>query len=134
MSESIEFTDRYGGRKVSWLRNCHCCEAMGYSPQPAEMFASTDEWLDAPFVVCPTCHGTARVSWFATVARVPRWLVKGARFAWSQIWALVDPTQPSQDRTFTQHGTGHDGVSGRYVGTYQVLDGRYVFHVFEDAA
>jgi hypothetical protein len=51
-----------------------------------------------------------------------------------QIWALVDPTQPSQDRTFTQHGTGHDGVSGRYVGTYQVLDGRYVFHVFEDAA
>jgi hypothetical protein len=98
MSESIEFTDRYGGRKVSWLRNCHCCEAMGYSPQPAEMFASTDEWLDAPFVVCPTCHGTARVSWFATVARVPRWLVKGARFAWSQrpnhgFW-LNDTTTP----------------------------------------
>src|SRR3990167_2151324 len=32
------------------------------------------------FVACRECHGTGRVSKRTTIARVPRWLVKGARF------------------------------------------------------
>lgn len=32
------------------------------------------------FIKCRECHGSGRVSWLRAIARVPRWLVKGARF------------------------------------------------------
>lgn len=32
------------------------------------------------FVKCLDCGGSGRVSWFVTVARIPRWIVKGVRF------------------------------------------------------
>lgn len=50
-----------------------------------------------------------------------------------QLWALVDPKQPVEPRRFLMLGTGHD-ISyqpGRYIGTFQVDGGTFVFHVFE---
>lgn len=87
MVESISFTDRYGGRAPSWLRGCFHCEAMGCLP-PAHDGNMDDTalqaYFDAPFTVCPKCHGTARCSWLVTVARTPRWVLRGVRFAWGQ--------------------------------------------------
>jgi hypothetical protein len=50
------------------------------------------------------------------------------------LWVLVDPKRPSVTRRFRTHGTGHpvDASVGRYVGTYQLLGGNLVFHVFEE--
>ena len=80
--QGIEFTDRYGGNPPSWLRACLACEAMGCTPQAREDFATTDEWLDAPFVTCAHCAGTARVPWWRSALRLPRWLFRGLRFLW----------------------------------------------------
>lgn len=106
----VEFTDRYGGNPPSWLRGCHDdCEAMGYVPifQPIEGGSGVapvdpdaryrDAWLTAHegetdlapgeecngwhFVECLTCQGSGRVLWFTSIRRIPRWLVKGGRFA-----------------------------------------------------
>ena len=48
-----------------------------------------------------------------------------------QLWALVDPKAPRIPRKFRIFGTGDPSVSGTYVGTYQLLGGKLVFHVFE---
>lgn len=52
------------------------------------------------------------------------------------LWALVDPNAPMHPvriRTFgTGHPVGHYDLV--YIGTYQVLGGNFVFHVFEDRA
>lgn len=49
-----------------------------------------------------------------------------------QIWALVDPGAPKEDRKFHWRGTGHPtGELGRYVGTVQLMSGSLVFHLFE---
>lgn len=46
------------------------------------------------------------------------------------IWALVDPEQPTETRTFQVFGTGHDLPYGaRYVGTYDAEP--FVWHWFE---
>ena len=92
----IEFTDRYGGSPPSWLRGCHGdCEAMGYVPVSRNNIELHEEWKRAHaqpheeqcdgwhFVLCPDCKGTGRVSWAISVARIPRWLWKGARFIWT---------------------------------------------------
>lgn len=103
----IEFTDRYGGRAPSWLRGCHGpCEAMGYVPVyqiiasdglPLDPNNDSDprlvrQWNAAHaelheepcdgwhFVKCPDCGGSGRSSWLRTVALIPRWLTRGARF------------------------------------------------------
>lgn len=102
----VEFTSRYGpAGPPSWLRGCHArCEAMGWYPTqerceesgvdpyrctrglghdgPHETdFASVpdDGWF---FVRCQSCNGTGRVSWLRTIARVPKWLVRGVRTCW----------------------------------------------------
>lgn len=65
----------------------------------------------------------------------------------AQIWAAVDTDRPKSARQFCLVGTGHvipslpPGVHAyqyearfydtRYVGTFQVSGGAYVFHVFE---
>jgi len=88
MFESIEFTDRYGGRTPSRLRACFRCDAMGCCPEPPADAVDADGRIaiDHPgeweFVICPECHGSAKVSWMRTAARVPRWLVEGMPFVW----------------------------------------------------
>ncbi len=50
------------------------------------------------------------------------------------LWALVDAGAEKAYFTFRTYGTGHPITepenSLRYVGTYQLDDGRLVFHVF----
>ncbi len=51
------------------------------------------------------------------------------------IWARVDPGQVLEPRPFVLVGTGHplpDGT-GHYVGTFQLMGGYNVFHLFEVA-
>jgi hypothetical protein len=49
------------------------------------------------------------------------------------IWAVVDPSEPSEVRTFCMYGTGHRITEeiGQYIGTFQLHDGNLVFHLFE---
>jgi hypothetical protein len=49
------------------------------------------------------------------------------------IWALVDPSASLETRLFRIAGTGHPITEalGRHVGTFQMLGGDVVFHVFE---
>ena len=55
-----------------------------------------------------------------------------------QLWALVDPSEPTRNVQLRTIGTGQplvgEGTPGRYVGTYQMHRGALVFHVFEVAA
>lgn len=48
-----------------------------------------------------------------------------------QLWAVVDPEAPLEDRIFSIYGTGHVVPSshGKYVATYH--QGPLVWHVFE---
>jgi len=51
------------------------------------------------------------------------------------LWALVDTTAPSTRRRLMVKGTGNDcgdvPYHGEHVGTYQLLGGALVFHVFD---
>jgi hypothetical protein len=52
------------------------------------------------------------------------------------IWALVDPKSKLKKKRFKLIGTGHpieinDIVDYRYVGTFQLMEGQLVFHLFE---
>lgn len=52
------------------------------------------------------------------------------------MWALVDPEEKNQIRYFEVFEIGHSinfgmGVGRNYVGTYQLMGGSLVFHVFE---
>ncbi len=89
----IEFTDRYGGNPPSWLRGCFDCEAMGcmpvdskISPEWVKSYLSNHPECEGPdelgyiFAICPYCNGAGRVSWLATVQRIPRWIWKGITF------------------------------------------------------
>lgn len=47
------------------------------------------------------------------------------------LWAMVDPTRPTEHVLVQTVGTGHTFFPiGEYVGTYQVHNGTLVFHVF----
>ncbi len=51
-----------------------------------------------------------------------------------QLWALVDPSTPVDERRFLIAGTGHDVPDDpalAYVATFQIENGRLVFHLFE---
>ena len=50
------------------------------------------------------------------------------------MWALVHPDSPKETRHFRVYGTGHEiDVNGLvYVGTFQLHEGRFVGHLFED--
>lgn len=70
-------------------------------------------------------------------------LPKGAKILTAQaqgtaanLWALVDPDETElEDRRILIVGTGHvrDALRGfvDYIGTFQLHEGRLVFHVFE---
>jgi hypothetical protein len=49
------------------------------------------------------------------------------------IWMLVDTENKLVDIHFVTYGTGHEIKSGlgEFVGTYQLNNGRLVFHVFK---
>lgn len=51
------------------------------------------------------------------------------------IWALVNPSAPLRKRTFRLAGTGHEIRETLkqldFIDTFQMADGRLVFHVFE---
>lgn len=50
------------------------------------------------------------------------------------IWALVDDQAKEERRTFCVYGTGHPIKTTDpllYVGTFQLMGGSLVFHVFE---
>jgi hypothetical protein len=52
---------------------------------------------------------------------------------WPCIWAIVDPAAPLVDRHIRVFGTGHelrDDQEVQYLGTFQLLDGDFVGHVF----
>ena len=49
------------------------------------------------------------------------------------LWAKVDEAAESIPTTFTMFGTGQEipeGYTGKYISTFHVLNGDYVFHVF----
>jgi hypothetical protein len=51
-----------------------------------------------------------------------------------QIWALVDPNETKMEaRQIRTYGTGHDVPDdpGKYIGSFQLASGSYVFHVFD---
>ena len=50
------------------------------------------------------------------------------------IWASVDPQASFEQRTFRTYGTGFKipDNPGRYIGTYQLDGGDFVWHVFEE--
>lgn len=54
-----------------------------------------------------------------------------------QVWALVDPEAPMEDRRFKVAGTGHYLVGGvenmRFIGTVHMASGQLVWHIFEEA-
>lgn len=50
------------------------------------------------------------------------------------IWALVDTENEEVQRTFVTHGTGHEIENLKdkeYIGSFQLYEGRYIFHIFE---
>jgi len=52
------------------------------------------------------------------------------------IWALVNPTEETEERCFEVFGTGHEvgcdmGVDRKFIGTFQMNKGSLVFHLFE---
>jgi len=49
------------------------------------------------------------------------------------LWAIVDPSASMEDRTFSIYGTGHniDGYDRKYLGTFQLLKGNFIGHLFE---
>ncbi len=48
------------------------------------------------------------------------------------MWAMVNPSRPKVARRVWIRGTGHDFEEpvGTYIGSFQLLDGRFVGHVF----
>jgi len=49
------------------------------------------------------------------------------------LWALVNPANRDEQRTFRIRGTGHshDDDGGQFIGTIQMAGGNLVWHVFE---
>ena len=50
-----------------------------------------------------------------------------------QVWVLVNPDNKLEIRNFRLVGTGHSIEENRleYIGTFQVLNGNFVGHLFE---
>ena len=50
------------------------------------------------------------------------------------MWAKVDPSKPLEVRVFHVYGTGHEMPNDPlfiYVGTFQMANGAFVWHVFD---
>jgi hypothetical protein len=117
MTQTIEFTDRYGGKPPAWLTSCHECEAMGFSPEPCprengggsgpapvDLCPRPDEHMQADFdgwhfLRCTACAGSARVSRIAAISRIPRWTKKSFTF----FWTMSDRKYQPAHFTYWQH-------------------------------
>ena len=58
------------------------------------------------------------------------------QFEEPQLWALVNPENEIVERYIEIFGTGHPvycdmGIERKYIATYQLSGGNYVFHAFE---
>jgi hypothetical protein len=53
--------------------------------------------------------------------------------SFAQLWALVDPDAQVETRYFRLAGTGHqiDDTNPRYIGSFQMNNGVFIFHLFE---
>ena len=51
-----------------------------------------------------------------------------------QLWAIVEIDAPLVERHFCVRGTGHplNGSEGHFIGTFQLLEGEFVGHLFEE--
>ena len=49
------------------------------------------------------------------------------------VWYLVNPKEDHRPRRFAIYGTGHEmpDEPGTYLGTFQIVGGALIFHVFE---
>ena len=49
------------------------------------------------------------------------------------LWARVDTNEMLEQRQIAIHGTGQElpDTTRKYIGTYQMVGGRLIFHVFE---
>lgn len=67
------------------------------------------------------------------IAPRPYRLEKDERETFPCLWAIVDTEAPKEKRRFETFGTGHlfPDNPGKYIGTFQLLDGRFIGHVFE---
>jgi hypothetical protein len=64
-------------------------------------------------------------------------LAAQAQLGGPTIWALCNPLAPKEKRTFRIVGTGHEiedqpGVLLDHVGTFQLYEGKFVGHIFEE--
>ena len=67
------------------------------------------------------------------VPRGAKFLCCQLQFNMPTLWALVDPATEKVNRTVYTIGTGNYcelPTNAQYLGTYQIQDGRLVFHVF----
>jgi hypothetical protein len=50
------------------------------------------------------------------------------------MWALIETDAPLTNRRFCIRGTGQafKGNEGKYIGTFQLRNGDFVFHLFEE--
>lgn len=50
-----------------------------------------------------------------------------------RLWAIVETDEPMEPHFFITHGTGHPLAPdiGAHIGSYQLLEGALVFHLFE---
>jgi hypothetical protein len=51
-----------------------------------------------------------------------------------QVWVKLDTDKPLVTRTLCVYGTGHEmkGLDSHYIGTFQLMGGELIFHVFEE--
>lgn len=55
------------------------------------------------------------------------------------VWAIVDPSNSVESRSFRLYGTGHpvknqDYFKSKFIGTFLIRDDSLVFHLFEAVA
>lgn len=73
--------------------------------------------------------------WVVSMPRYSRILAVQTQANVPMLWAEVDDLQPSVDRHFEIHGTGHhlpgDPHARTYLGTIQTDGGQFVWHIYE---
>lgn len=67
----VEFTDRYGGKRVHLLTICRPCEGMGAIP---------GRDVDDDFRRCRECLGTGKTNWAVALIRIPGQIRSNCRF------------------------------------------------------
>lgn len=67
-----------------------------------------------------------------TMPEGPQFLTLQMQGTEPHLWAIIDIKKKKKEYKFKLRGTGHDlGDVGNYIGTFQMLGGGLVFHMFE---